>query len=271
MNNTQYQGLFAVSASWLKDLLDSPATCYRKHLDPQRPVQDSTASMKLGSLVHVLALTPAQFARECRVMDRNRRTSAGREEWELAFTSGLIPVTHSELEKAQGIVAALKAHPDARKLLKGGRKERTIIQPRLQGLLALKVRLDIHHEARRQVLELKTIYDLQRLQQSMERYHYRLSAAFYADMTKSHSFHFIFVQTVEPYPVAIFELSRQQLLAGRDQWQTALARFDTCWRANNWPEAKPSSEEDDPLMMNFMPPKAVARQRFELPVGELML
>lgn len=53
--------------------------------------------------------------------------------------------------------------------------------------------------------------------------------------------------------------------------QAALARFDQCWQANDWPEAEPAALDDDPLLMNFITAIAVTRQRFELPVGELAL
>ena len=33
----------------------------------------------------------------------------------------------------------------------------------------------------------------------------------------------------EPHEVAVIPMERQQLQAGREQWQTALARFDQCW------------------------------------------
>ena len=66
-------------------------------------------------------------------------------------------------------------------------------------------------------------------------------------------------------------MERQRLQAGQEQWQSALARFDQCWTANDWPEAEPAAMDDDPLLLDFIPAKAAARQRFELPVGELAL
>ncbi|MCK7582377.1 MAG: hypothetical protein MZV65_46830 [Chromatiales bacterium] len=37
---------------------------------------------------------------------------------------------------------------------------------------------------------------------------------------------FVFVQTAPPHEVAVIPMERQQLQAGREQWQAALARFD---------------------------------------------
>lgn len=75
------------------------------------------------------------------------------------------------------------------------------------------------------------------------------------------------------YEVEVFETSRLDLQEGREQVQSALRRFDGCWQANDWPEAEPvkTTDDDDPLRMDFMLPKAAVQQRGELPVGELAL
>ena len=272
MNNNDYQDLPAISSHWLIEILKSPAACWRKYLDPQRPADEPTDAMRFGTLVHCLALTPAVFAREFAVMNCERRTKADRARWEWIQAQGAIPIRPAELDQARAIVAALQADPDARKLLRGGQKERTIIRPRAGGLLPLKARLDIHHEATRQIVELKTTWNLAAAQATMERYRYPLSAAFDQDLVKGQSVNFMFVQTTPPHDVQVIPMERHQLQSGREQWQTTLVRFDECWAANQWPEAEPvTTLDNDPLLMNFIPVKAAARPQFELPVGELAL
>lgn len=272
MQNAKYQDMPCISSHWLKDMLDSPKTCYGRHLDPQRPMQSPTASLKLGSLVHCLTLTPLQFGEEFILSDYERRSKAGKARYEKLAETGLMVVKPKEFEHAQAIVAALKAHPEARRLLTGGKKEKMILQERERGLLPLKARLDIHHEQQQQVVELKTIYNMESIEKAVDQYRYPLSAAFYADISQSPSVQFIFVQTDEPYEVTVFEMPRLQLQEGREQYQYALKWFDDCWLKKEWPEAEPVvTEDDDPLMIDFMPPKAAAQQRCELPVGELAL
>jgi hypothetical protein len=273
MNNNDYQEMPCISSHWLKDLLDSPATCYRKHLDRQRPEFKTSDVMKLGTLVHCLALTPLQFGQEFIIARYERRTKAGKAHYAELTATGKIVITPDDFERASALVATLKAHPDARLLLMGGQKEKTFIQERERGLLPLKARLDIHHAPQRLVVELKTIHDLHRIQTAIHRYRYPLSAAFYADISQALSVHFIFVQTQEPYEVEVFEMSRLDLQEGREQVQSALRRFDECWLKKEWPEAEPQADlDDDPLMM---PAALMAanpnRQRFDLPIGELAL
>jgi|GEM_PF-1630901 len=274
MDNATYQNIPCISSHWLKDMRDSPADCYRKHLDPLRPVQKSTAAMNFGTLVHCLALTPLQFGQEFIIDTGNRRTKAGKARYAELAATGKIIITPDEFERAKAIVDALKAHPEARKLLTGGKKEQTLIQERERGLLPLKARLDIHHPDQRLVGELKTIHNLAAMDQAIDRYRYALSAAFYADLAQAETVQFIFVQTSEPYDVAVFEMSRLDLQEGREQYQSALRRFDECWKANDWPEAAPiSTEDDDPLMMPavFSTANATNHARFDLPIGELAL
>ena len=272
MNNNDYQKLPGVSSHWLIAMLDSPAACWRRYIDPQRPALEQTAALQLGTLVHCLALTPRQFEREFAVMNCERRTKADRARWDWIKAQGLTPIKSAELDKARAIVAALQASPEARKLLHHGKKERTIIQPRQPGLLPLKARLDIHNESKRQIVELKTTWNLAAVQATMERYRYPLSAAFYQDLVKGQSVIFMFVQTTPPHDVQVIPMERHQLQSGREQWQTTLVRFDECWAANQWPEAEPvTTLDNDPLLMNFIPVKAAARPHFELPVGELAL
>ena len=198
MNNHDYQDLPGISSHWLIAMLDSPAACWRKYLDPQRPAEEPTDAMRFGTLVHCLALTPRQLEREFLVADYERRSLAGRQAYAKLAASGLTIVKPAELDQARAIVAALQADADARKLLRGGKKERTIIRPRARGLLPLKARLDVHQESRRQVIELKTTWNIAAAEAAMTRYRYELSGAFYRDLVRGQSVIFIFVQTREP-------------------------------------------------------------------------
>ena len=273
MNNNDYQDLPAISSHWLIAMLDSPANCWRKYLDPRRPAEKSTDALRFGMLVHCLALTPRQLDHEFIVADYERRSLAGKARYADLTATGLTVIRPAELEKARALVAALHADAEARKLLRGGKKERTIIQPRARGLLPLKARLDVHRESRRQVVELKTTYSLRAVETALERYRYPLSAAFYRDLSKSLSVIFVFIQTQEPFEVAVIPLDNARIQEGGAQWRDALQWFDACWRSGEWPEAESAAPErdDDPLLLPFLPAGTRSPRRFELPVGELAL
>ena len=222
--------------------------------------------------VYCLALNPHTFEDEFLIADYDRRSNAGKVRYAQLNQYGLTVIKPKEYSQATAVVRALKADPDARKLLRHGRKERAIVQPREAGLLPLKARLDVHREAERLVVELKTTRDTATIRKTIADYHYLLSAAFYQHISQSRSVIFVFVQTTAPYEVEIFEPAYWQLDQGREEMNTALEQFDACWRANHWPEAEAIAPAlaDDPLMMDFLPTNP-NRQRCEMPVGELAL
>lgn len=262
MTPNDYHALPAVSAHGLSALLDSPAACYRRYLDPQRVPEEPTAALRLGTLVHALALTPRQVEHTFVVADYERRSKAGKARYAALTASGLTAIKPGEWALATTLAAALLAHPEARKLLRGGQKERSIVQPRAAGLLPLKGRLDLHHESRRLVVELKTTHALAALPAAIDRYRYLLAAAFYQHLVKAAGVIVIAVQTTPPHDVAVLPLDRLQLQAGHEQWRTALAQFDDCWTSGEWP--------DTPL--NPLPPlPPFGSPRREWPVGELTL
>jgi hypothetical protein len=269
MTNSEYQSMTAVSSHWLIDFLKSPAYCYRQHLG-DRMMELLGDALRFGTLVHCLALTPNQLDREIAVLEVNRRTALGRMAWNGALGRGLTPVTPVEMEKARALVANLKKDKTVRRLLFHGKKERTIIQPRARGLLPLKARLDIHHESRRQIVELKTTWSIEAAKAAMERYRYLLSAAFYRDMARGTSTVFVFAETREPFGYELMDMSRAQLEEGREQWQSALRGFDDCWQSGIWPEAETAADDD--LTLNFLQASSTAnRTRFDCPIGELEL
>lgn len=274
MNNTDYQRIRAISSHWLISCLTSPAECWRKYLDPNRPLPESTAALRLGTLVHGLAFTPHLFEREFIVHDYERRSHAGKQTYATLMATGKTVIRPREREQAQAVVAALKAHPEARKLLLYGKKERTLLQPRQPSLLPLKARLDVHDEARRQVVELKTIRDLNLVESAMKRYHYPLSAAFYQHLVRGQSVIMVFVQTTPPHEVAVMPMDRTTLTEGQEQYRFALERFDACWCSGVWPEAEPAPTQDfdeDPLWMPVAPVVAGTSHRPHTPLGELTL
>ena len=267
MNNRDYQSMPWVSSHWLISILKSPAECWRKYIDPNRTMQEPTDSMKFGTLIHCLILTPKLFEQEFLIADFERRSLKGKTQYAELSAAGKILISPSQYARAQAIVSALKSNSDAFKLLRYGSKEKTIVQPRHRQLLPLKARLDVLNQTKHLVVELKTTYSIQAIETAIERYRYYLSASFYRDISKSQTVNFVFVQTAEPFQVKILEMTPEQLQIGKEQYQSALRLFDECWSSNHWPEAEPPSKLEDELCIpsHFLP------KRYDLPVGELAL
>lgn len=234
-----------VSSHWLIAILQSPAECWKRYIDPSREIQEPSDSMRFGTLMHLLLLTPRLFEKEIIVSDFERRSKAGKSMYNDLVATGKTIVKPKEVYKAECIVDAVKKNNDANNFIRYGSKERPFIKERANGLLPLKARLDVFCKKRDLIVEFKTIYSLKGISAAMERYRYLLSASFYQYLSGGAKVIFVFVETKEPYNVEIIETTNEQLDCGHEQWVSGLKTFDKCWEKNEWPEIKKIPEIEE--------------------------
>jgi hypothetical protein len=179
LSNRSYFRLPGVSSHALIEMRRSPLHCWAKYLDPDRADEEPTAAMRFGTLVHALALTPETFGDEfARAGSINRRTSAGKADHAALLASGKLPVSREEYAAALEIVKAIRKHPVAGGLFKGGEPEKILTVEREPHRLPLKGRLD-WLSPRPAIVELKTATDASRagFLRAVYRHGYHLSAA----------------------------------------------------------------------------------------------
>lgn len=272
MNSKDYFKLPGINSHALIEMMRSPLHCWAKYVDPDAHERDEQSqAMRLGSLVHCLALEPETFTRDFIVADGiNRRTKDGKAEWAAVVESGLIPITGDDYAKASRISSSVTLHPIAGPLLSGGEAEKTIVVER-DGLLPLKGRIDYLHPYAG-VVELKTANDARKLAFSgaVHRYGYHLSASYYRMLVARHTgceeaeirHTFVVVETKYPFSVAVYTAHEALLEEGRKLWEEQLARFDECMKADHWP-GYPAD------ILDTYTSGGVAR--FDVEVGELEL
>ena len=149
MNNTDYQNLQGISSHWLIEMLNSPAACWRKYIDPQRRPQELTDALRFGTLVHGLALTPNQLDREFIVADYERRSIAGKARYAELQAYGLPIIKPAELDKARAVVAALKANPDARQAREAEQARRDAKAQKAREAEAARLQAEREEQARK--------------------------------------------------------------------------------------------------------------------------
>lgn len=272
-SNRSYFQLPGVSSHALIEMTRTPLHCWAKYVDPDRADEEPTAAMRFGTLVHALVLTPATFADEFVLADSiNRRTHQGKADYAALVASGQLVVFREEYAAALAIVKAIKRHPVAGGLFRVGEPEKTVVVEREPHLWPLKGRLD-WLAPQPAIVELKTATDASRegFLHAVYRHGYHLSAAYYRMLVSratgtpedaiSHTF--VVVETQRPYAVAVYPTSERLLAAGRDSWETNLARFDECWVANDWPSY--SVETLEPFAVSG------GRPHFEVEEGEVEL
>lgn len=245
MDSKKYFKIPGINSHALIEMMRSPLHCWAKYVDPNAPERDEQSqAMRLGSLVHCLALEPGIFTRDFFIADGiNRRTKDGKAEWAAVVESGLIPITNDDYVKASRISNSVTRHLIAGSLLTGGEAEKTIVVER-DGLLPMKGRIDYLHPYAG-VVELKTANDASKraFSGAVWRYGYHLSASYYRMLAARHAgceeaeirHTFVVVETKYPFAVAVYTTPESLLEEGRKLWEEQLARFDECMRADHWP------------------------------------
>lgn len=239
MTHEQYHREQGVSASMLKLLASkSPYHVWHEYLRPDREWKQPTPAMKLGTLVHAIVLEEETVCDRFIVFEGDRRTKAGKEEYQEIIESGAEPVSVADMRLADAIAHSVKLHKIAGPLFEKGHAEVSKFRKRGTELLPQKCRLDFLSPSG--IIELKTTADASPagFARQIYRMGYHLQAAFYADMygvTDINGFTFVAVETTPPYPVGVYIPSPEMMQHGRELYARMLAQFDDCWRKQEWP------------------------------------
>lgn len=246
MSMQEYQSNPAVSRGFLVDLLRSPA--HAKHNRENR--KDATLAMNLGTALHTKVLEPELFESQFLVAKIDRRTTAGKELDAKAKADNLIVLDPDDGKEIDEMVASIKAHAGAKKLLVNGKPEVSLFS-KLDGI-DIKARLDyIRNDGI--ILDLKTTNDASpdSFMKSIINFDYHTQAAFYLDIASSLGlpaihFAFIAVEKDAPYAVGVYTLTDDFIELGRTRYKRALEIYKTCIETNKWPAYSDSIIELNP-------------------------
>ena len=119
ISNADYHADPAISASHLHAVAASPYHYWSRFLNPDRPVVEPTAAMRLGSLVHCAVLEPDELSSRYAVAP-DRRTKDGRATAALLAASGIEAVSAADMELALAMAASVRSHQAAAELLRDG-------------------------------------------------------------------------------------------------------------------------------------------------------
>lgn len=120
-----YYDVKAISASQVKDFANDPLTFWeRSPFNPNKAATELTDAMQFGSICHKLLLEgETSFFKEWQVLDFGKsRKNKSYDELVAKYKTNFIAAP-SEYERAQKMVAEIKSHPIASKLLEGATSE----------------------------------------------------------------------------------------------------------------------------------------------------
>ena len=245
----QYHAAPGVSNSMLKHLARSPAHLQAYLENPP----EQTPAMLFGQIVHQLLLEPDKpWTWAVRPPGLDGRSREGRE-WKARV--GNKPVLdHEEWLNVEGVVASMRTHPTARLALGNGKSEVSVFKPFTLGRSVLrKARIDFVNGGNA-LVDIKTTEDARpdAFSRTVFNMRYHVQAAYYLDIwndslpegeTPKASFVFIAVEKTPPFAVAVYDLAREAINAGRKEYIRLLQLYMECEEQGRWPAYNPDIQE----------------------------
>lgn len=244
MPAAQYHADPGVSNGMLKSMNDSPLHCYLRHLAPNRPQQEPTDAMTLGTLAHACILEPetisSRYVAKPRGMNfATKEGKAWRDEQTLEI------VSQDYLDAAGAMVAAVKRVKVLADLLAKGEAESSVFANCKATGLRRRARPDWLHwtgPKRCFALDIKTIAELtpESVQRAIATYGYHRQAAHYTATLEAAGFEveefvFGFVSSTYPYIAVAYVLDDESAEQGRDEVAELMEKFAWCQREGQWP------------------------------------
>jgi hypothetical protein len=236
MNFSEYCALDAVNFSTLKSIDKSPLH-YRYAVDVGR--EDTTGLLK-GRATHTAVFEPDEFKSRYTIFPGKRR--AGKEWTEfLAAHEGQEILKTDEYEQILAVRDAVHRHPVASKILAKGVAEETIQWRDEKTGLLCKGRLDWFNTAVLADLKGCSDGDARRFGALVARMKYHVQMAWYLDGLNAaldispEKCSIIAAEINAPHDVAVFTLTDDDLLAGRETYEGWLQKVVECRESNTWP------------------------------------
>lgn len=230
----QYRSHEAISASDIKWILPPKTPAHYHAYKTGQIKREETRALVIGTLCHLAVLEPDKLptAFALRPDGLDLRTKDGKA-WKEA--QGDKPILDAEeAAMLNGMSAAVAAHPVARKLLDGSKREVSLFSEHRTGL-KLKGRIDVLGEGF--VADVKTAVegDTQNFAAAVFRFGYHVQAAMYCQLAGVEKFSFIAVEKAPPYAVAVYTLSEKALQVGLNYLNYALETIALCTESGLWP------------------------------------
>ncbi len=222
----------------------SPKACKRA----AETTREDTPALFAGRVIHCATLEPGRFLRDYRRQPDfgDLRTKAGKEaraEW-MAANSDAEPVSQDVYDLAVRCARSVESHPRALAILARVRTEVEITWD-IDGT-ACGGRVDILRPVGIADLKSTRHETLRAMQADFARHLYHGQMAWYHDgavraglVKEPETPSVIAVQTVEPYDVAVMQMSDESLMAGRALYSRLLKTWIGCQAASWWPGLAP--------------------------------
>lgn len=259
ISDAEYRSAKALNQSFLKDVNDiSPSEAEYK----QENREEATPAMKIGSLMHCLALTPEDVNTYVLQPDCDRRTKEGKLVYEefMSRAQGKVVLKGEDWQLAENMAKALKPHIPSRHvagegisfipeavlyadaIVTGGPFKGQMVKykGKLDGLCLFNVK-DKSGSVR--IFDLKSCADISDIAGASYKSGWATQSALYSDMAefcfqRPCVFEYDCVGKADPFSVRRAVVSHEMILKGRKAYKDATSKW--LWYVNN---GKPKTDE----------------------------
>lgn len=236
MTDSDYSTIPALRRSALWELRKSPAHYKYAVEHPEAP----TPALLFGIAVHMAILEPERFKDEYIIAPKiDKRTKAGKEEWEALLASGKNVLSQEDGDTITGMVAAIKAHPGALALLQGEHEVPIVWTDPTTGE-ECKCRPDVIGDG--MIVDYKTTSSCENgaFERDARKYGYQLQAAMYREgllqaRLQEFGFAFIAQEKTAPYAVRVYRCDPGWIDDGVEIYRELLDLYHECKTKNEWP------------------------------------
>ena len=237
----KYDNIPAVRRSDLWEIRKSPAHYLYKVTNPEEP----TAALLFGTAAHKYILEPDTFWDEYIFVPKiDRRTKAGKEEYQKIMESGKTPISAEDFEIITKMDAQIKAHPFASALLKTGEHEVPIEWTDENTGEPCKCRPDVitTFDGEDWIVDYKTTTSCMdgAFEKSCRMYGYKLQAGMYSEGVfcttfRDCKFAFVAQEKTPPYAVRVYVCDEGFRLEGQDLFHELIGIYHQCKESGEWP------------------------------------
>ena len=223
-----YSDFNFITNSQLGLIKKSPATY--QHYRDYPSLRPQTKALNFGRAFHMCMLEPEKFDEKViQEPDVNKRTKAGREEYEefVKENEDNTILTSAEHKSLMGMRNRLFSCHEAVDLLSGGVAEQVSVWKDKETGIECKCKADYWNKDKRILVDIKTTQgaNMNEFRGSAYKYGYDRQSAFYSDGFKADDFVFIVIEKGAPYNIGIYYSGEEFISDGRSKYSQLLNTY----------------------------------------------
>lgn len=237
----QYDNIDAIRRSDLWEARKSPMHYLYRVMNPP----ETTPALQFGIAAHKYILEPDTFWDDYIFVPKiDRRTKAGKEEYQKILDSGKIPISPDDFEIITNMDAMIKANETASMLLKTGEHEVPVEWTDPETGEKCKCRPDVitNIGGVTWIVDYKTTTTCEgsAFERSCRAYGYKLQAAMYTEgvfnaTLENCRFAFVAQEKTPPYAVRVYRCDPGFIEEGMEQYRDLITMVHKCKESGEWP------------------------------------